>query len=839
MSLIARFISSLRERSGSLLFVHDPRFGEDPVAMRGCDRSEFYRLTVTWASRIHETPDRVIMIFGHTTPMMMAAWFGAILAGRLPAFISYPNHKTTPEAYGEKLVNYRDRFGSATFIGEEEDRPICPEVLTGTTLNRLEDDTVLDPTHFPGWRGPPEGGELFLQCSSGTTGLQKAVAIREELLIAQLDGYRQALCLDPETDRIVSWLPLYHDMGLVATFLLPLLTATPVYYLDPFQWAASPGLLLEMMERYRGTLTWLPNFAFSFLCKNPHPRRLEHVRAFINCSEPVSLAAFQRFMTTHGVRADQLSVCYALAEHVFAATQEEIGKPPFCLNVDAASLRRNRVHPWGRGQALDGEIRDMAGGRVVIGCGFPLAGVEVRIESPSREVVGEIWLRGPCTVTGYYQSPPRAIDGWFPTGDLGFLHGGRLFLCGRIKDLIIQNGKNIHPQDVEAVIDAHPAVHPGRVAVVGAVDPELDTQNTYALVEPEEHLPFGQRVRIGQDLQTRLNLLCDVPVRVAMVPRGWLRKTSSGKMARENNLQRYLKGMQDAIHLCGDSHVRIFWTSATSHHNRFKGIHAYWVGLLWSENWKKTIPFFSELVTHMKDRDPLVIQAGEPECRTLFPRSPDPEMRIRQAVDAYREFFLVLRKLWPGRLAYMTGIPTAPLDRDNGDRQWPVCGSVRERYRHQQRFYAAMQSMCAELVIHFIDVCTPLLNEEGMIPPERLGDGTHLDPEWIDVPLRLLEQNFGVINLEENDPPPEQSVWDGSRDHFFRLVQRKVRDHAPLHDNPDWNRMVSTSLLDSLAIVELVTMLNQVCQLRIEPGMISVMDFESIEGIYEKFVKKK
>ncbi|MBF0434329.1 MAG: AMP-binding protein [Magnetococcales bacterium] len=826
MTVIKRFVTDLDRRSGSLFHIHDPETG----AMVGYGCQEFYRWTMAWAERLRLGPDQVVLVFGRTTPMMMAAWLGAIVAGRLPAFLSYPSPKTSPEAFAEKLANYRNRFQSTMFVGELEDRQTWPDLLSPESLPSV--DSFENRSDPEGAGDPP----LFLQCSSGTTGLQKAVLIRESQLVAQIDRYRAALNLDAHTDRIVSWLPLYHDMGLVATFLLPLLTRTPVYYLDPFQWAATPGLLLATLERYRGTLTWLPNFAFSFLCKEKHRYRLDHVRGFINCSEPVSLGGFQRFMATHGVLPGQLSVCYALAENVFAASQSPMGHTPRWLSLDASALLRHQVVVQGGDRALDGASQPQAGQRAIISCGPPLSGVEVRIQPRAGADVGAIFLRGPCAVRGYYQAPAMDDDGWFPTGDLGFMHAGELYVCGRQKEVIIQNGKNIYPQDVEAILHSHPAVHPGRVAVVGMEDPELDTQRTFALVEPERAMTLDQRVLVGQELQSRLAWHLDIAVQVAVVPRGWLRKTSSGKMAREQNLQRYLTGLKDQVHVCGDSHVRIFWTGKTSHRNLFKAIHAHWVGLLWSDNWHKTTAFFSQLVAHLQPRDCLVIQAGEPECRSIFPASPDPEARIRQAVAGYRDFFLFLKKLWPGRLAYMTGIPTAPRDGDNGDPRWPVCGTATERYRYQQLFYGAMQALCAELLIHFIDACTPFLAADGMIAADDLLDGTHLIPSRVSVYVDLLEKNFGVINWEANDIPEDMRAWDGSYAHFAQLVQNKVRDHHPLVSNPSWERMVSSGLLDSLDIVELVTMLNQVCGLNIEPGGVYWKDFESIDGLYKKFV---
>ncbi|MBF0421364.1 MAG: AMP-binding protein [Magnetococcales bacterium] len=829
MTVVEQFLTDLSHRSGPLFHIFDPRSG----TMVGCDCPTFHRLVLTWAERLQSTPDPVIMIFGRTTPMMMAAWFGSIVAGRLPAFLSYPSHKITPEAYASKLANYRNRFQSTTFVGEVEDRDTWPDVLTFDISMK-----AMVP-RCPSGSTPGEADDppLFLQCSSGTTGLQKAVMIRQSQLSYQINHYRQALKLDPTADRIVSWLPLYHDMGLVATFLLPLLTQTEVYYLDPFHWAAAPGLLLEAMERHGGTLTWLPNFAFSFLCKDNHRFDLSHVRAFINCSEPVSIDNFQRFMTTHGVLPHQLSVCYALAENVFAASMSDIGQPPRWLSVDPASLHRHRLVAYGNANSLREPISGRQGHRMVVSCGTPLPGVEIRIHSPSGTEIGEIHLRSPCTVAGYYQSDAIAQAGWFPTGDLGFIHDGELYLCGRKKDLIIQNGKNIYPQDVEAVLHTHPQVHPGRVAVAGMMDDEWNTQRTFALVETESNLPLQQRRALCHELQSRLTLDFDVLVQVAVVPRGWLRKTSSGKMAREHNLERYLTAMKDGIHLCGDSHVRLFWTNKTSHHNLFKAIHAYWVGLLWSDNWKKTIAFFTQLVSHMNPRDVLVIEAGEPECRSIFPAHAEPEARIELSVAGYREFFLFLKKIWPGRLAYMTGVPTAPRNGDNGDPQWPVRGDPQQRYRYQQQFYDQMQRLCAELFIHFIDVCSPLLGDDGMVAPESLVDGTHLNPSWISLYVERLEATFGAINLEPGDSPLDALQWDGSFDHFSQLIQKKVRDHQPLVDNPSWDKMVSSSLLDSLAIIELITMLNQVCGLNIEPGKIQWQDFESIESIYIKFVQ--
>ncbi|MEO5331883.1 MAG: AMP-binding protein [Magnetococcus sp. YQC-5] len=800
-------------------------------AVEEVDSNRFLLEIRRWAIRFQTHPEQVIAIFGRMTFSMTAAWFGALMAGKWPVFLSHPSRKIQADDYQRKLTNYTERFQGCLFVGEQQERQICPELLSPT-------DPAHDfiPSSIP---LPPFSPDkpIFLQCSSGTTGLQKAVAMTPRMLTTQIETYSKTLNLNPAQDHIISWLPLYHDMGLVGVFLLALLTKTPLTLLETFEWAANPSWLLKVMAHQHGTLCWLPNFAFSLLARTGGSYDLSRVRSFINCSEPVSVSAFNRFVSTFKIPTAQLSICYALAEHVFAVSQTPLGRPPKALLIDRMALARRRLRVLGEltaGEPINtNEQNHMT---AIFSCGPVLPGVSIQTATRNpEEEIGEILLQGTCAVSGYHGHPPLREDGWLPTGDLGFLYNGELFVTGRTKDVIIHNGKNIHPQDVEEVVHRHPEVHAGRVSVMGRLDETVDSEQVQVLFEPVRYLSPQEQFTVCQTLRQELDAQFDMRCEVACLPRNWLLKTSSGKMARLENSRRYLTASQTEVHLIGDSHVRIFWSTPSSHHNRYQRIHAHWLGLLWSENWKQSLPFFAKLIPRLQTTDIIIVQCGEPECRSIFPVAPDPRERIRQSVEAYREFFQTLRKIWPGRLAYMTGIPTHPQNIDNGDPLWPILGSPEARYRWQKEFYQAMSVICTECMIHFIDVCTPALGANGYLDTALLCDKAHLDPTHEGVLLERLGIHFGYLDLTPNTPPPETQVWDGTYEQFEALMRQKIKTIHPLIEASDWEHLVSGGVLDSLSIVELVAMLEQTFHFHLPPNLLRRKDFESIPTIWECF----
>jgi fatty-acyl-CoA synthase len=792
----------------------------------GVTASGFDAQCWAWAALLREYPDQVVPVFGHMQVSMMAAWVGALRAGKLPAFLSYPNHKISIEDYRQKLQNYIDRLGSRWFVGLPGD-PVPPErLLTPADLSRTRSrgDATQPPRRS-------EDDPLFLQCSSGSTGMQKVIAITARQLVAQLDGYRRAIDLDPSRDRIVSWLPLYHDMGLIAGFLLPLLTATPLVLLDTFEWAANPALLLRAIEAERATLCWLPNFAFQLLARIDAPHDLRSMRAFVNCSEPVSRRAFRAFCARHGVAPRQLAVSYGLAENVFAVSQTPIGRPPRVLLVDRAKYQRGQIEVRGVTDALDEPGEPAAGAAYeIVSCGPVIPGVQTCLEADAGRDIGEILIRGPATVPGYFAGPrEQDADGWFPTGDLGFVHDGELHICGRKKDTIIHRGKHVFPQDVEEIAGADPDVHGGRVVAIGWHDPDAGSEAVFVLFEPPDFLGLDARAKVRARLKRRIGELLDVDASVIAVPRRWLRKTSSGKIARRANLEQYRACQARVVHVWGDSHAWIF-----SGRRSFRST---WIGPHVGDTIGAMSESLEASLAQIDPRDVCLLQGGEPECRSVLPIAPDPAAHIRQSVARYRDVLGTLRRAWPGVLGFLSDIPTQSETFDHGDPLWPIRGTGEARYRYQKMFYDEIAAMCRDIGVLFLDACTPLLGPDGTMDNTVRADAIHLDPRHVDVYVRVLEDALGPVDWEPS--PTAAVVWDGTRPGFEQVVKDLIRQVAPDRGEPDYEHLVSGGALTSLDIFALTVGLRDRLGVEIPPSAVRRDRFESLDAIFEHFVRPR
>lgn len=502
----------------------------------------------------------VVLILQHGEALVYAFW-GAILYGAVPSIMPFLTEKLTPERYRQELaalaqitrpagiVTYPEFAGEveAALAGAEESS--VRAVLLSAAVAPAADAA---PEGWPGQARAPED-MVLLQHSSGTTGLQKGVALSHRAVLNQLDSYAAAIRL-ADDDVIVSWLPLYHDMGLIAGFVMPVLRRVPLVLMSPFDWVRAPYRLPQAVARYRGTLSWLPNFAFNFCAQKVRERDLEGVdlsswRAVINCSEPMrweSHAVFAERYAPYGLAPSALATCYAMAENVFAVAQGGLEAPVTVDEVDRRALIIDKVAR----PATEGDTLKM------LSAGRPLPNVQVRVLDPQRQEVperqvGEIALRSDCLLTGYYNRPDLSEtafhQGWYLTGDLGYLAGGELYVTGRQKDLIIVGGKNVHPQDIEALASEVPGVHPGRVAAFGLFNTDLGTEDV-AVVAEVETTDEAERQRLAEAIRQRVNSGSDVALRVVhLVGPRWVLKTSSGKVARLANREKYLaeiKGLE-------------------------------------------------------------------------------------------------------------------------------------------------------------------------------------------------------------------------------------------------------------------------------------------------------
>ena len=503
----------------------------------------------------------VVLILQHGEPLIYAFW-GALLAGAVPSIMPFLTEKLAPEKYRQELAALVAITRPAAIITYPEFEPEVQAALAALatlksgapssvravlTTDGLGPVAEPDLTSLPGMRQTADDLAL-LQHSSGTTGLQKGVALSHRAVLNQLGYYSAAIRLSSE-DVIVSWLPLYHDMGLIAGFVMPVARQVPLVLMSPFDWVRAPYRLLQAVSQYYGTLSWLPNFAFNFCSQKIRDRDLQGVdlgswRAVINCSEPMrweSHEAFRKRFAPVGLRPQALATCYAMAENVFAVSQGGIDTPPTVDPVDRRALIGEKV-----ARAAEADGPEVV---IMLSAGRPLSNVRVRVldeqrrDLPERSV-GEIALSSDCMLSGYYNRPDLTtqsfFEGYFLTGDMGYQADGELYVTGRRKDLIIVGGKNVHPQDLEALAAEVPGVHPGRVAAFGVFDEEAGTEDVVVVAEAETTAE-DERQSIGDAVRLRINQGSDVAVRrVHIVGPRWVLKTSSGKVARAANREKYL-----------------------------------------------------------------------------------------------------------------------------------------------------------------------------------------------------------------------------------------------------------------------------------------------------------
>jgi fatty-acyl-CoA synthase len=508
--------------------------------------------------------DRVVIIMPQGI-LAMTTFVGAMMLGATPTFLAYPNFKIEPDKYRSGLAGVTANLGAkAVVIDQEFPNDMLGHVTLGAKTKLLRAGVAGDAGETEFATPPIQPGSVaFIQHSAGTTGLQKGVALTHAAVLRQLGHLADALKIDLSTDRIYSWLPLYHDMGLIACFMLPMALHIPVVMQSPLDWVLHPETMLQIIGEYKCTLAWLPNFAFQFVPRRtPQNRRahydLSSMRALINCSEPVraqSIFEFQTAFAGAGLKTVALHSSYAMAENVFAVTQSEIDpseidqlkndRPSGPTRIWADGLKFREGHEIAPvAEGTSGSVAFTSSGRL-------LPGHEVRIVSDAgaplgESQVGEILVRSDCMFNGYYNRPDLTaqaiVDGWYHTGDLGFCLAGELYVVGRKKDLLIIGGENIYPQDIEEIAGGHPAVHDGRVIAMGVYNPELGTEDIVVVAEVEREELLAEAVAIESELRSRVVAGMGVAIRtIFLKPPKWIVKSTAGKAARSATRDKLLR----------------------------------------------------------------------------------------------------------------------------------------------------------------------------------------------------------------------------------------------------------------------------------------------------------
>ena len=566
-------MTTIPERLRSL-YLHTPERLAVRLQFTGReDLTLTYRQLLRGASAYARTLEReaihpgevIVLILQHGEDLVHSFW-GAILHGAVPAIMPFLTEKLSPERYRAELTTLISVTKPAAIITYPEFAAEVRSALRAgdsvrsvLVTDQMEPQADIDFASLEGFQRSPDD-IVLLQHSSGTTGLQKGVALSHRSVFNQLNAYSRSLSLSQE-DVIVSWLPLYHDMGLIAGFLMPILSGIPLVLISPFDWVRAPYKLFQSISNQSGTLTWLPNFAYNFCAQKIRDRHIEGVdlsslRAVINCSEPVrweSHAAFYERFKGYGLALEALQTSYAMAENVFAVTQSRLGNLPVVEEIDREAFMSERV----ANDPLDGRpsMKMMSSGQ-------PLENVKVNVLDENgngvpERVIGELALHSDCMLTGYFNRPDlteKAFrDGWYLTGDYGYISNGEVFVSGRKKDMIIVGGKNIYPQDLESLTYEVPGVHPGRSVAFGMFDETQGTEEVVVIAEsasddPEEQQKIADAIRLHVTKNSAIALR-----HVKVVGPKWILKTSSGKTARAANKEKFLRELE-----MGDDNESVF-----------------------------------------------------------------------------------------------------------------------------------------------------------------------------------------------------------------------------------------------------------------------------------------
>jgi acyl-CoA synthetase (AMP-forming)/AMP-acid ligase II len=502
----------------------------------------------------------VLLLLPHS-PELFLLQLGLVLKGQIPGVLAWPTSRIDPEKYQRNLVHQLAHLPADQLITlprlAANLSGSLPYPLTGLPVENGEAFEKLFPAGPLSERlnqrevsphGPrPSPDTLFLQFSGGTTGAQKAIVVTAAMLSQQLKQLGDALRFSHH-DRVVSWLPLYHDMGLIACYWMPLWFGAPSLQMSANDWVINPELFLKYISRYRATVCWLPNFSFSYLSQRREYMQqnyiLDSVRAWINCSEPVRLKSIAEFASAFagwGVRNESLQASYAMAETVFAITQSQLGK-------ELVKIARNRVN---HGSLVYTELAFDLIDEVYVSSGQPISNTEVKTIAADgsicpETVAGEIHVRTPSLFSGYWGSGGFQTyslgDGWHATGDYGFLVGAELFVIGRLKDIVIVGGNNIFPEDVETVVNTISGVYPGRVVAFGVEDTDYGTQNLAVVAELKGD--FREKAALELEAAVRKLVLTTIgiaPRHVAIVPQRWIVKSTAGKISRRETRERFLR----------------------------------------------------------------------------------------------------------------------------------------------------------------------------------------------------------------------------------------------------------------------------------------------------------
>src|SRR5271163_2041827 len=496
---------------------------------------------------------------------MICAFFGCVRAGLIPVPVYPPSSRGFQSALYKTVHIAKDCQAAGILTSRDYHASLKTNLArSGVSASGVDVDYISGLPWIPTedfvdttWDRPAvESSQisqiLFLQYTSGSTMEPKGVIVTHENILDTCP-----LVIDHPSPVVVSWLPQYHDMGLIGCYLYPALKGGTTYGFSPTDFIQRPILWFDAMTAYRATATAAPNFAYDYCLRAGRLSKesleacdLSSLRVLMCAAEPVKADTYTRFLEafqSYGLKSESFYVAYGLAENTLAVSLG--GRNIVSVNKRALALGKARMTT---------EVSEIDGATQIVSCGTPLPGIDVKIVDPEQHValepgrVGEIWIAGSGKCVGYWNNPERTLkqfrarlvddtpydDGYLRTGDIGFFHGGELYVCGRIKDMIILRGQNYYPHDIENVVEKSSGLI--RHNCVAAFQIQEDSEPALAIVaEAKNPRALPDARKIAAAVRNYLNV--EVALISFIAPRA-MPRTSSGKIMRHKTKQMWLDG---------------------------------------------------------------------------------------------------------------------------------------------------------------------------------------------------------------------------------------------------------------------------------------------------------
>ncbi len=486
-------------------------------------------------------PGARVAIMLPTSSDFFIAFFGALYAGCVPVPIYPPGRPSQIEEHLKRQAGILRNAEASILVASPETSAVArllklqvESLASVASVDKMAHPIGTLPSHID------RKSLAMLQYTSGSTGNPKGVTLTHANILANIRAMGAAMGAS-SSDITVSWLPLYHDMGLIGAWLGSLYFAAPLVVMSPMIFLVRPEQWLWAIHHHRATLSAAPNFAFELCLKRIEDSAiagldLSSLRMVANGSEAVSADTLRRFSTRFGkfgFRAEAMAPVYGLAEDAVGLAFPPAGRRPVIDRVN-----RLQLEEYGKAVAASSDDHDAL---EFVGCGRPLPEHEIRIVDAAGEVgeriEGRLQFRGPSATSGYFHDPEKTqalFDGpWLNSGDLAYIAGGDVFITGRSKDVIIRAGRHIYPEEIEAQVGNVAGIRKGCVAVLGVKDPASGTERVVVLAET--HDTDSSRLKALQTAasEAAAALLDSPPDEFVLLPPHAIPKTSSGKLRRK------------------------------------------------------------------------------------------------------------------------------------------------------------------------------------------------------------------------------------------------------------------------------------------------------------------